>query len=160
METVIFAIICAVLIIVGLLGVILPFLPGIPVAWLGLFIYAIGTDWERISVTTVIVFAALTVFALLLDYIAPLLGAKKYKAGKWGIIGASIGLLLGIIIFQMWGIILGPLLGALIGELVAGKPADQAFKSAFGTLVGFLFGSLMKVVLILVMAGFFIVSLF
>jgi uncharacterized protein YqgC (DUF456 family) len=160
METVIFAIICAVLIIVGLLGVILPFLPGIPVAWLGLFIYAIGTDWERISVTTIIVFAALTVFALLLDYIAPLLGAKKYKAGKWGIIGASIGLLLGIIIFQMWGIILGPLLGALIGELAAGKPADQAFKSAFGTLVGFLFGSLMKVVLILVMAGFFIVSLF
>jgi uncharacterized protein YqgC (DUF456 family) len=160
METVIFAIICAVLIIIGLLGVILPFVPGIPVAWLGLFIYAIGTDWERISITTIIVFAALTVFALLLDYIAPLLGAKKYKASKWGIIGASIGLFLGIIIFQMWGIILGPLLGALLGELIAGRPADQAFKSALGTLVGFLFGSLMKVVLILVMAGFFIVSLF
>jgi uncharacterized protein YqgC (DUF456 family) len=85
METVIFAIICAVLIIIGLLGVILPFVPGIPVAWLGLFIYAIGTDWERISITTIIVFAALTVFALLLDYIAPLLGAKKYKAASGGL---------------------------------------------------------------------------
>jgi len=160
METVIFAIICAVLMLVGLLGVILPFLPGIPVAWLGLFIYAIGTGWERISVTTIIVFAVLTVLALLLDYIAPLLGAKKYKASKGGIIGASIGLFLGIIIFQLWGVILGPLLGALIGELVAGKPADHAFKSALGTLGGFLFGTLLKVVLIFVMVGFFIVSLF
>jgi len=160
METAIFAIICAILLLVGLVGVVMPYLPGIPVAWLGLFIYAIGTGWERISVTTIIVFAAITVFTLLLDFIAPLLGAKKYKASKWGIIGASIGLLLGIIIFQVWGIIVGPLLGALVGELISGKPAEQAFKSALGTFVGFIFGSLMKIVLILVMAGFFIVSLF
>lgn len=160
METVIFAIICAILLLVGLVGVVMPYLPGIPIAWLGLFIYAIGTDWERISVTVIVVFAALTVLALLMDYIAPLLGAKKYKASKWGMIGASIGLFLGIIIFQMWGIIVGPLLGALIGELLSGKSAGEAFKVSLGTLIGFLFGSLMKIVLILVMAGFFIVSLF
>ncbi len=157
---VVFAIICAVLILAGLVGVIMPYLPGITLAWLGLFIYAIGTDWERLSVTTIVVFAVLTVLALLMDYIAPLLGAKKYKASKWGMIGASIGLFLGIIIFQIWGIIVGPLLGALIGELLSGKSAGEAFKISLGTLVGFLFGSLMKIVLILVMAGFFIVSLF
>ena len=157
---VVFAIICAVLILIGLVGVIMPYLPGVPVAWLGLFIYAIGTDWERLSVTTVVVFGAITVLALLVDFIAPLLGAKKYKASKWGIIGASIGLFLGIIIFQIWGIILGPLLGALIGELIAGKSTDIAFKSALGTFIGFIFGTLMKLVLVLVMAGFFIVSLF
>jgi uncharacterized protein YqgC (DUF456 family) len=157
---VVFAIICAVLILIGLAGVIMPYLPGVPVAWLGLFIYAIGTDWERLSVTTVVVFGAITVLALLVDFIAPLLGAKKYKASKWGIIGASIGLFLGIIIFQIWGIILGPLLGALIGELIAGKSTDIAFKSALGTFIGFIFGTLMKLVLVLVMAGFFIVSLF
>jgi hypothetical protein len=138
----------------------MPYLPGVPVAWLGLFIYAIGTDWERLSVTTIVVFGAITVLALLVDFIAPLLGAKKYKASKWGIIGASIGLFLGIIIFQIWGIILGPLLGALIGELIAGKSTDIAFKSALGTFIGFIFGTLMKLVLVLVMAGFFIVSLF
>jgi uncharacterized protein YqgC (DUF456 family) len=157
---VVFAIICAVLILIGLVGVIMPYLPGVPVAWLGLFIYAIGTDWERLSVTTIVVFGAITVLALLVDFIAPLLGAKKYKASKWGIIGASIGLFLGIIIFQIWGIILGPLLGALIGELIAGKSTDIAFKSALGTFIGFIFGTLMKLVLVLVMAGFFIVSLF
>ena len=157
---VVFAIVCAVLILIGLVGVIMPYLPGVPVAWLGLFIYAIGTDWERLSVTTIVVFGAITVLALLVDFIAPLLGAKKYKASKWGIIGASIGLFLGIIIFQIWGIILGPLLGALIGELIAGKSTDIALKSALGTFIGFIFGTLMKVVIVLVMAGFFVVSLF
>ena len=157
---VVFAIICAVLILIGLVGVIMPYLPGVPVAWLGLFIYAIGTDWERLSVTTIVVFGAITVLALLVDFIAPLLGAKKYKASKWGIIGASIGLFVGIIIFQIWGIILGPLMGALVGELIAGKSTDIAFKSALGTFIGFIFGTLMKVVIVLVMAGFFIVSLF
>ena len=160
METVIFAIICAVLMLIGLVGVVLPYLPGIPIAWLGLFIYAIGTGWERISVTTIIVFAALTAVSLILDLVAPILGAKKYKASKWGIIGTSVGLIIGVLIFNIWGIILGPLLGALIGELIAGKTTDQAFKSAVGALVGFIFGSLTKIILILVMAGFFIVSLF
>lgn len=160
METVVFAIICIILMLIGLLGIILPFLPGIPVAWLGLFIYAIGTGWERISVTVIIVFAVLTALSLLFDLIAPILGAKKYKASKWGILGTSIGLIAGVLIFNVWGIILGPLLGALIGELIAGKPTDQAFKSALGALVGFIFGSLIKIILILVMAGFFIVSLF
>ncbi|MFA5628673.1 MAG: DUF456 domain-containing protein [Dehalococcoidales bacterium] len=157
---ILFAVICAVLILVGLVGVIVPFLPGVPLAWLGFFIYAIGTDWERISVTVTVVFGVIMLFALLVDFIAPLLGAKKYKAGKWGIIGASVGLFVGIIIFQMWGIILGPLLGALVGEIIAGKSAGHAFKVALGTFVGFVFGSLMKIVLILVMAGFFVVSLF
>jgi uncharacterized protein YqgC (DUF456 family) len=160
METLVFAIICAVLMLIGLLGVILPFLPGIPVAWLGLFIYAIGTGWERISITVIIVFAVLTALSLLFDLIAPILGAKKYKASKWGIIGTSIGLIVGVLIFNVWGIILGPLLGALIGELIAGKSGEQAFKSALGALVGFIFGSLIKIILIMVMSGFFIASWF
>jgi uncharacterized protein YqgC (DUF456 family) len=160
METVVLAVICSVLMLAGLLGVILPFLPGLPLAWLGFFIYAIGTGWERIPVITIIVFSVLTVLLLILDLIAPVLGAKKYRASKWGVLGTFIGLMAGIIIFNVWGIILGPLAGALAGELLAGKPAGQAFKSAMGAFTGFIFGSLLKIVFILVMAGFFIVSLF
>ena len=160
MDIVILAIVCTVLMIIGLLGVILPFLPGIPVAWLGLFIYAIGTGWERISVTTTVVFAILTVLSLILDLIAPMLGAKKYKASKWGTLGTFIGFVIGIATLELWGIILGPLIGALLGELIAGKSTGQAFKSAMGAFMGFIFGSLTKIILIMVMAGFFVVSWF
>ena len=145
---------------VGLLGVVLPILPGIPLAWLGLFIYAIGTGFERISVLTVVIFAIITVFALVLDLLAPMLGAKKYQASKFGIIGASIGLIVGIIVFGFWGTILGPFLGALSFELIASRKPKRALGAALGTLIGFIAGSLFKIIIILIMAGFFIASLF
>ncbi len=160
MVTVLLAILCSVLLIAGLAGIILPVLPGVPLAWLGLFIYAIGTGFDRISITTTVVFSILMVLTLVLDIVAPMLGASKYKASKLGILGSFIGLMAGIIVFSFWGIILGPFIGALLGELVASKQPEQAFKSALGTLSGFLAGSLIKIVVVLTMAGFFIASLF
>ena len=160
MGTIALIIICSILMVVGLVGVVLPILPGIPLAWLGLFIYAIGTGFDRISVLTVVIFAILTIFALALDFLAPMLGAKKYQASKFGIIGASIGLIVGIIVFGFWGIILGPFLGAILFELMASRKPKRALRAALGTLVGFIAGSLFKIIIILIMAGFFIASWF
>jgi len=160
MSTVLLAILCSVLMAVGLIGVFAPILPGIPLAWLGLFIYAIGTGFERISITTVIVFSVLAVLIMLLDFLAPILGAKKYKASKYGILGAFLGLMVGIIVFGFWGIILGPFIGAFSVELIAGRQPRGALKSAVGTFVGFVAGALMKVIFILIMSGFFIASWF
>lgn len=160
METILFAIIGSLLILTGLVGTILPVLPGLPIAWLGFFIYAIGTHFERISITALIVFSAITALIMLLDFVAPLLGAKKYRASKYGILGAFLGTILGIIVFGFWGIILGPFLGAFLLELVSNRRPQEAFKSAFGTFVGFVIGSLIKIILILTMGGFFVASLF
>lgn len=160
MVTVLLAILCSVLLIAGLAGIILPVLPGVPLAWLGFFVYAIGTGFDRISITTTVVFSVLMVLTLVLDLVAPMLGASKYKASKLGILGSFVGLMAGVIVFGFWGIILGPFIGALLGELVARKQPQQAFKSALGTLLGFLAGSLIKIVVVLTMAGFFIASLF
>ena len=145
--------------LVGLLGVVLPILPGIPLSWLGLFIYAIGTGFERISVTMVVVFFVLMLISLAIDFFAPMLGARKYKASRLGIWLAFVGAMVGIF-FGIWGIILGPFVGALVGELISGKGTKQAFGSALGTFIGMILGSLLKIVIILVMAGFFIASLF
>ena len=160
MVTVLLAILCSVLLIAGLAGIVLPILPGVPLAWLGFFVYAIGTGFDRISITTTVVFSILMVLTLVLDLVAPMLGASKYKASKLGILGSFVGLMAGVIMFGFWGIILGPFIGALLGELVARKQPEQAFKSALGTLLGFLAGSLIKIVVVLTMAGFFIASLF
>ena len=160
MVTVLLAILCSVLLIAGLAGIVLPVLPGVPLAWLGFFVYAIGTGFDRISITTTVVFSILMVLTLVLDLVAPMLGASKYKASKLGILGSFVGLMAGVIAFGFWGIILGPFIGALLGELVARKQPEQAFKSALGTLFGFLAGSLIKIVVVLTMAGFFIASLF
>jgi len=160
MGTIALIILCSVLMVVGLLGVVFPVLPGIPLAWLGLFIYAIGTGFERISIATVIIFFILTVLTLVLDFVAPMLGARKYQASKFGIFGAFLGFTIGIFALGFWGIILGPFIGALLGELIAGRKAKQALGSALGAFLGFVAGTLFKVIVILIMTGFFIASWF
>lgn len=160
MELAIYATICALLMLVGLVGIFAPILPGIPIAWLGLFIYAIGTGFERISVVTIIVFAAITALILILDALAPVLGAKKFQASKFGVLGAFIGLIVGLFVFGFWGIIVGPFLGAFLFEFLAKRKAKSALKAAFGTFIGFIVGALVKVIFICIMTGFFIASLF
>jgi len=159
METIAVTILCSVLMVVGLLGVVLPILPGVPLAWLGLFIYALGTDFQRISIATVVVFFILTVLTLVLDFAAPMLGARKYRASKFGVFGAFLGFTVGIFVLGFWGIILGPFVGALLGELIVGRKPKQALGSALGAFLGLVAGTLFKIILILIMAGFFIASL-
>jgi len=146
--------------LIGLVGVILPFLPGVSLAWLGLFIYAIFTHFQNISLVAILVFLGLTIISTILDLIIPSLGAKKYKASKWGIVGAFVGSLLGVAFFSLPGIIIGPFLGALIGELLARRTFKQATKSAWGAFLGFITGALIKTILIFIMIGFLVASLF
>jgi len=160
MVTIVLAILCAILMIVGLLGVVLPIISGIPLSWLGLLIYAWGTGFERISITLVVVFFVLTLLTLVLDFVVPMLGAKKYGASKFGIFGALLGFMVGIFVLGPWGIILGPFIGALLGELIVRGNPKEAAGPALGTFLGFVAGTLFKITVILIMAGFFIASLF
>lgn len=160
MVTVLFAIICAVLMLIALVGVFVPMIPGVALAWLGLFIYAIGTGFTKVSLATIVIFLVMAVLITLIDFLAPMLGAKKYRATKFGILGAFLGLLVGIVFLSFWGIIIGPFIGAFTLELIARRRVDIALRSATGTFVGFLAGTLVKTIFLLVMIGFFIVSLF
>ena len=160
MVEIIATIFAFIFVLLGLAGVIAPFLPGAPLAWVGLFIYAFAFSFEKISLTTLFIFLALTLASFVLDFAAPLLGAKKYKASKYSILGASLGLVFGIMTLGPVGIIAGPFLGALIGEIMAGKKFELALKPALGALAGILINSLLKIILVLTMLGFLIVSLF
>jgi hypothetical protein len=160
MKEIILSVVSVVLMLAGLVGIVLPFLPGIHLVWLGFFIYASVTGFETISLLVTMVFLGLTLALTLLDVLAPLWGAKKYRASKWGILGAFLGTIIGVFIFNVLGVIIGPFLGALAGELLAGKDRKQAFQSALGAFVGFLAGTLVKLALALAMFGFFIFSFF
>ena len=153
--TVFLAIVGFILIGIGFLGIFLPVLPGIPLAWLGLFIFAIGTGFEKISILATVIFFILMLLTLAFDFLAPMLGAGKYKASRLGIAGTFFGFLVGILVFGFWGIILGPLIGAFVGELIARRPAGQALKSATGAFIGFLAGTLVRVIYIFILLGYF-----
>ncbi len=139
----------------GLIGSIVPVLPGPPLSWIGLLLLyltdAIPNDWIFLTITLII---ALVVFAL--DYIIPAIGTKKFGGSKAGMIGTSIGLIIGILSPIPGGIIIGPFVGALIGELTNKADTQTALKAAFGSFLGFITGTLLKFIVAIIYFGLFI----
>ena len=131
--------------IVGLAGCILPFIPGPPIAYLGL-VFLHFTDKVQYTSTQLIVWLLIVVVVQILDYFTPMLGSKYSGGSKWGSWGCIIGTLLGLL-FLPWGIIIGPFLGAVLGELIGNKEFSQALRSGIGSLIGFVLGTLLKFIL-------------
>ena len=130
--------------ITGLMGCILPFLPGPPVAYLGLILLHF-TDKVQYTTTQLIVWLLIVLVVQVLDYFTPMLGSKYSGGSRWGNWGCIIGTLIGLL-FLPWGVIFGPFLGAVIGELLGNKEFSQALRSGVGSLIGFLLGTFLKFV--------------
>lgn len=136
------------LIIVGIIGSVLPALPGPPIGWVGLLCVYL-TKWVEPNYTLLISTGILTVIILVLDYIIPAKGAKYFGGSKFGVWGTNIGLVAGF--FLPFGIIYGPFLGALIGELIYDfNYQKRALKAATGAFLGFLSTVFIKLLLCLV----------
>jgi uncharacterized protein len=153
-------VISSILMLVGLFGIIIPFIPGVPLVWLGLFIYAIGTGFRTIPIPAVIIFFFLMVATLVIDFLLPLLGIKKNRASNWSIPGSFLGFLVGVILFNIWGAILGPIVGAFLGELIARREFKSGLNAALGALIGSIVGTILKLVVSLGMIGYFIWTFF
>lgn len=146
------------LILVGIAGTVLPALPGVPLIFGGVLLAAWIDDFQRISVTTVVVLAVLTVLGIIIDYVAAALSAKRMGASKQGIIGAAVGTLAGIFT-GLWGLLFMPLAGAAIGEFIAHKDLLRAGKVGAATWVGLLVGTAIKLAIAFTMVGVFIAAL-
>jgi len=142
--------------ILGLIGAFLPVLPGPLTSWLGLLILDF-TQAISFSVTFMIVTFSIALLVWLLDYFIPALGTKKFGGSRKGIIGSTIGLILGLIFFPPLGIIVGPFVGAFIGELIHDSSNNnRALKAALGSFIGFLFSTGLKFTVSLVYFGLFL----
>ena len=142
-------------IILGIIGSFIPVLPGPITSWIGLLLIhltnVIPYNWTFILTTFTI-----ALFVYILDYIIPALGTKIFGGSKYGIIGTTIGLLVGIIFLGPFGIIIGPFTGALIGELIHdNENSNRALKAAFGSFMGFLFSTGLKFTVSVIYAGLF-----
>jgi len=138
------------LIFLGLLGSVLPILPGIPLSYLGILLLHF-TDKYNFSTEFLVSWAIIVIVVSILDYLIPVWGAKKFGGTKKGIWGCSIGLIVGMFMGP-FGIIIGPFIGAFIGELLSNKSSKDALRAAFGSFIGLLIGIAGK----LVIAGFFV----
>jgi hypothetical protein len=144
--------------LVGLLGSVLPGLPGPPLILAAAFLHKLvrtdaGPDWW-----VVIVLAVLTVLSLGLDFVATSVGAKQMGATWRGAVGAAVGAIFGLLWMPI-GLILGPLLGATAFEMIGGRKWREAGKAGIGAVLGMLAGAIGKVACSIAMIGLFLGNL-
>lgn len=154
MET-LFIVVGALFILLGLMGSLLPGIPGLAISYLGLLMLQF-TKNPPFSVMFLIIMALVVVLVSTMENFIPAYGTKKWGGTRYGIIGAIAGLFFGLIFFPPIGIIIGPLAGAFLGESIGGATSDKAFRSAIGSFIGLLAGTLLKVITALVIGYYFI----
>lgn len=145
----------AVLFIAGLVGSVLPALPGVVLILAGALVHAVATGFEPIGPGRLAILAVLMAVAYALDYTAGALGVKRFGGSGWAIAGAVVGALVGLF-FGIPGLLLGPLLGSLGAEYLYTRQLDASARAAVGTVVGLLLGAVAKVGLALAMVGLFV----
>jgi len=146
------------LIIVGLIGCIIPLLPGPFIAWLALPLLLLTSDgYAEFDQTWFIVITVLMIVVTGVDFLLPIWGNKLTGGSNAGRIGSAAGLVIGLIFLGPLGLLVGPFLGALLGELYTGKNFDFALKSSIGALIGFLLGTVFKVAVVLATAYHFVI---
>lgn len=132
------------LLIGGIVGCILPLLPGAPLSYAGILLLHF-TDKVHFTSTQLIVWLVIVIVLQVVDYITPMLGSKYSGGTSFGNRGCMAGTIIGLF-FMPWGIIVGPFVGAVAGELLGGRDLANAIRAGIGCLLGFLVGTLLKVV--------------
>ena len=140
------------LVAVGLAGVVLPALPGVPLVFLGVVLVAWADGFTKIGGWTLGVCGALTILGVGVDYLAGAAGAKKLGATKWGVLGAVVGIIPGVF-FGLPGMILGPAAGAVAFEYWKNPDFKAASKAGAGVMIGFAIGIVAKCALALAILG-------
>lgn len=156
----IYQLVAAFLVLVGLIGVVLPALPGLPLVFAGLLISAWADGFQHVGATMLVVLGLLTLISLGVDFWAAAHGAKRVGASRKATIGAALGMLVGGFVFFPVGFFLGPFAGALAGELlhrrsVAREDIGAATKIGIATWLGIALGIALKLAIAGLMLGLF-----
>ena len=143
--------------LIGLVGCVLPGLPGVPLSYLGLILMHV-TDKYNYSWQFLIIWLVVVILVSVLDFVIPARGTKKFGGTKAGAWGATIGVVVGLFAGP-WGIILGPFIGAVVGELIANKKDTNALKAGFGSFIGIMSGTVLKLICCGMMIYYYIKTL-
>lgn len=143
--------------LLGMVGSVLPGLPGTPLILLVAVIHRLYFGDAGASNWTIAALLGLTLFSLLLDFLAGVIGAKKLGATWRGVVGAVLGVMIGMF-FSLPGLILGPFLCALIFEMLGKREFNDAARAGVGAMLGLFVGAIGKLSCGAAMIGIFLYS--
>jgi uncharacterized protein len=147
-----------VLFAVGLIGTIVPVLPGTTIILAAAIIHRLVLGAEKsIGGKTIVVLVLLTLVSYVFDFLGSYFGAKYFGATKWAALGAILGMLVGLF-FGIIGFFVGPVIGAIAGEFIAGKRMIDAGRAGWGSLLGNLGATAAKLIIALAMIAIFLIN--
>jgi len=149
------AIAVAVLFLAGLVGSVVPWMPGPLFIIAGALLWAVVTDFATLGIGRLAILAALTLASFLMSFVSGAVGTRRYGGSRWGVVGAIVGAVVGLF-FGPLGLVFGPAIGAVGGELARGATLEGGIRSGFGALVGLLIGLVADLVIALTMIGLFL----
>jgi uncharacterized protein YqgC (DUF456 family) len=160
MEPIIVSVIVWAIILVGLVGTVVPVLPGVGLIFGGILLHALYFGIDEVGMTTLIALGVVAVLSVAFDFLASAYGASRFGSTKWGVWGSVVGGILGIILLNLPGLILGVFLGAVAGEMIfAKRDMHQSLRVGWGSVLGFFAGSILKFILGLLMIIVFLVKI-
>jgi uncharacterized protein len=142
------------LMILGIIGCLVPVLPGPPFSFLGIILLHLSR-FGHFTNSMLITLGAIAVIITILDYIVPVWGTRRFGGSKYGTRGATVGLVIGLFLGPL-GIVLGPLFGAFVGEMIFKDDINYALRAGFGSLLGFLTGIGLKLAASFIMTFYFV----
>jgi len=152
-------VISIILFILGMIGTILPLLPGPALVYGGILIYGLMTKFESLNLYFFILEALVLLVTFLVDFISSAASTRRFGGSKQAAVGAVIGTIFGLIILGPLGIVLGPFLGASAAELLRGIDIKQAIRSGFGSIVGVIGGTIFKLCAEVLMIVYFFINI-
>jgi len=147
------------LILAGILGTVLPALPGPVLMFAGLVVAAWAEQFTYVGLWSIAVFAGLTILAYVADFGATAVGAKRMGGSKRAALGAALGAMVGLFL-GLPGIILGPFVGAVLGEFTVRTDIRKAGRAGLGAWIGLVFGTAAKIAIVFAMVGIFVAARF
>jgi uncharacterized protein len=145
------------LVAVGIVGTVVPGLPGAILVLAGLALAAWIDGFARVGLATLAALAAFTAAAYALDFVAAAVGVRRFGTSWWGVLGALVGTLAGVF-FGLAGLVLGPFLGAFLLELLARRDLRQAGRAGLGAWLGLVLGAVGRLGIVAAMIAIFVVD--
>ena len=151
--------VAVILVIVGMIGIVMPALPGHLLVFAGLVVAAWADGFERVGAVTLVIIGLVAAASYAIDFAAAAIGARRLGASKRAMAGAALGTLLGLFL-GLPGLIIGPFVGAVVGELTTNRDWKQAGRAGVAAWIGFAIGTAVKVGMAFAMIGIFLAALF
>ena len=143
--------------LVGLIGALLPVLPGPVLVFAGLLLASWVDGFARVGPITLLLLALMTAGVYLVDFLAGAYGVDRTGASRRAVVGAVLGSLTGLF-FGLPGLILGPFLGAVAGEYTVRRRLGQAGRAGAGAWLGLVLGAIAKMAMLFAMLGVFLMA--